>query len=82
MPPDAQRLVASMRDTQSIFCWRIPASVGGQADGWCATTTIYRQQALPNDCLPVDGVLPFLLLTPPIEDRVMQLKLVPKQHWS
>lgn len=80
VPPDCQRLVASLRDTRSIFCWRVPPGLGGAADAWCATTTIPKQSDLPNDCLPANGVLPFLLLGAPIEDRVMQLKLVPRQY--
>jgi hypothetical protein len=81
-PSDCQKLVASLRDQQSIFNWKVGASVAGDADAWCGTLNVTRRNDLPNRCLPADGVLPYLLLAPPRDNYNMDLKLVPKQYYS
>lgn len=60
VPDDCKNLIKTMRDDQSIFCFKIGKSIT-EKEAWCATIKIDKQTDLPNRCLPNDGIVPFLL---------------------
>jgi hypothetical protein len=68
VPQDCSRLIASLRDDQSDFCWKVGSSVSGGADAWCAVYKFSEQTVLPRQCLPSEGIVPFILREGPEEN--------------
>jgi hypothetical protein len=81
VPADCKKLVASLRDQQSIFNWQVGASLAGDADAWCGSIQIFERSLLPHRCLPADGVLPFVLFGQPRDGYSMDLTLVPPAYY-
>ena len=77
VPDDCRKLINTLRDSQSEFCFRIGKSVSGDADAWCATYKFDKQSALPRKALPSDGIVPFLLKANPVENQFVDFKLIP-----
>jgi hypothetical protein len=68
IPQDCSRLVASLRDDQSLFCWKVGNSISDGADAWCAVYKFEKQTILPRQCLPSEGIVPFILREGPEEN--------------
>ena len=79
---DMKNLIQTLRNDKSMFCFKLGASVAGDADAWCATFTFDKQSVLPGKRIPGDGVLPFLLTEQPKENKFIQLTLVPAKYYS
>ena len=79
VPDDCRKLINTLRDSQSEFCFRIGKSVSGDADAWCATYKFDKQSALPRKALPSDGIVPFLLKANPVENQFVDFKLIPSE---
>ena len=75
--PDMQQLIYTLRNDQSEFCFKIGASVAGDADAWCATYKFSSQTQLPGKCLPSIGIVPFLLKSPLAVGASIGTNLVP-----
>lgn len=81
IPDDCRKLISTLRDDTSEFCFRIGKSVCGEADAWCATYKFDKQSALPRKALPSEGVLPFLLKAAPVENQFVEFKLIPSEFY-
>ena len=79
VPDDCRKLINTLRDSESEFCFRIGRSVSGDADAWCATYKFDKQSALPRKALPSDGIVPFLLKANPVENQFVDFKLIPSE---
>ena len=79
VPDDCRKLINTLHDSQSEFCFRIGKSVSGDADAWCATYKFDKQSALPRKALPSDGIVPFLLKANPVENQFVDFKLIPSE---
>ena len=65
VPDDCRKFIDVMRDDFSRFCFPLNQTIAGTADAWCVTFTINEQSVLPGQRLPLDGILPFLLVEHP-----------------
>lgn len=81
VPNDCQKLIETLRDSQSEFCFRIGKSVCGNADAWCATYKFEKQSALPRKALPSNGMVPFVLKAKPVENQFVNFKLIPAEFY-
>ena len=81
VPNDCRKMIETLRDSHSEFCFRIGKSVCGDADAWCATYKFDKQSALPRKALPSDGIVPFLLKAKPVEDQFVNFKLIPAEFY-
>lgn len=79
LPDDCRKLIETLRDDTSEFCFRIGRSVCGDADAWCATYKFDKQSALPRKALPSDGIVPFLLKSKPVENQFVDFKMIPSE---
>lgn len=77
VPDDCKKFIKTLRDDQSIFCFKLGSSLVGNANAWCATYAVEKQSLLPDKRLEEDCVLPFVLLEEPKENRVASLELIP-----
>lgn len=60
IPADCKEFIKTFKDDQSIFKFKVGTSITGNVDVWCETLN-FEQSDLPNNCLPPNGILPFLL---------------------
>lgn len=60
IPEDCKEMMKTLKDEQSIFKFKVGTSITGGADVWCETLN-FEQSDLPNNCLPANGIVPFLL---------------------
>lgn len=81
VPQDCRKLIETLRDDQSEFCFPIGKSVCGNADAWCATYKFGKQSELPRKALPSDGIVPFLLKAKPVENQFVDFKLIPYEFY-
>lgn len=81
LPDDCRKLIETLRDDSSGFCFRIGRSICGDANAWCATYTFDKQTELPRKALPSDGILPFLLKSAPEVNQFVDFKLIPSQFY-
>ncbi len=81
IPDDHKELIHTLRDDQSMFCFKLGKSLIQEADVWCATYAFQRQSDLPNMCLPTDGIVPFLLTEQPREGYGVQFAMIPSVHY-
>ena len=79
LPDDCRKLIETLRDDTSGFCFRIGRSICGEADAWCATYKFDKQTKLPRKALPSDGIVPFLLKSKPVENQFVDFKLIPSE---
>lgn len=82
VPEDNKKLIKALRNDQSYFCYKLGASLVGEADVWCATFTISNQEDLPNSCLPPNRVLPLFLLDAPEHDVFINVALIPAKYYA
>lgn len=82
IPADMKKLIDTLRNDRSQFCFKIGASIAGGADAWCATFKFDSQAALPKGCLPNSGIVPFLLTEQPRENQFIELKLIPAKYYA
>jgi hypothetical protein len=81
VPDDCTKLIASLRDDQSDFCWKVGASISGGADAWCAVYKFEKQAILPRRCLPSEGIVPFILREGPVENVGVWFYDIPGQMY-
>lgn len=81
VPNDCRKLIETLRDEQSEFCFRIGKSVCGDADAWCATYKFNKQSVLPRKALPSDGIVPFVLKAKPVENQFVDFKVIPSDFY-
>lgn len=81
LPDDCCKLIETLRDESSAFCFRIGRSVCGDADAWCATYEFDKQTDLPCKALPSDRIVPFLLKSAPVENQFVDFKLIPSEFY-
>lgn len=81
LPDDCCKLIETLRDESSAFCFRIGRSVCGDADAWCATYEFDKQTDLPRKALPSDRIVPFLLKSAPVENQFVDFKLIPSEFY-
>lgn len=81
LPDDCCKLIETLRDESSAFCFRIGRSICGDADAWCATYEFDKQIDLPRKALPSDRIVPFLLKSAPVENQFVDLKLIPSEFY-
>lgn len=81
LPDDCRKLIETLRDESSAFCFRIGSSVCGDADAWCATYEFDKQSDLPRKALPSDRIVPFLLKSAPVENQFVDFKLIPSEFY-
>jgi hypothetical protein len=79
VPQDCSRLIASLRDDQSDFCWKVGSSISGSSDAWCAVYKFEKQTLLPRQCLPSEGIVPFILKEGPQENLGVWFYDIPGQ---
>lgn len=82
IPEDCRKLIQTLRDDTSEFCFRIGKSVCGDANAWCVTYKFDKQSALPRKALPSDGIVPFLLKSAPVENQFIDFKLIPTSFYT
>lgn len=82
IPKDCSKFIKTLRDDQSYFCFKVGASVAGDANAWCGTFSLPDQSLLPNSALPGNGIVPFLLTEDPKENRFLQLKMIPGKYYN
>lgn len=81
VPADCSKMIETLRDDSSEFCFPIGKSVCGDADAWCATYKFDKQTALPRKALPADGIVPFLLKAKPVKNQFVDFKLIPAEFY-
>lgn len=81
LPDDCRKLIETLRDECSEFCFRIGKSICGDADAWCATYKFDKQVDLPRKALPSDKIVPFLLKSTPKENQFVDFKLIPADFY-
>ena len=79
VPNDCRKLIETLRQEDSGFCFKIGKSVCGDADAWCATYKFESQKKLPRKALPSDGIVPFLLKEKPVVNQFVNFKLIPAE---
>lgn len=82
IPDDCRKLIASLRDDQSIFCWKVGASISGGADAWCVVYSFEKQANLPKKSLPTEGIVPFILKKVPEENIGVWFHAIPAEYYS
>lgn len=82
VPDDCRKLIASLRDDQSIFCWKVGASISGEADAWCVVHSFEKQSDLPRKALPTEGIVPFILKKAPEENIGVWFYDIPAEYYS
>lgn len=81
LPGDCRKLIKTLRDDTSEFCFRIGRSICGDADAWCATYKFDKQTDLPRKALPSDRIVPFLLKSAPVENQFVDFKMIPAEFY-
>lgn len=81
IPADCKEFMDILRDDQSQFCFPLSTSLAPGAEAWCVTYQFTKQTVLPGNRLPEDGVVPFLLETPPKKQIPVQLAVVPGSYY-
>jgi hypothetical protein len=82
VPNDCRNLIATLRDDQSVFCWKIGTSIAGNADTWCFTHNM-EQKYLPHQCIPPEKIVPFLLTDTALKDNVVvTVKQIPAKYFN
>lgn len=81
LPDDCRKLIETLRDDTSEFCFRIGKSICGDADAWCATYKFDNQKVLPRKALPSDGIVPFLLKAAPVVNQFVDFKVIPADFY-
>ncbi|MCD7937023.1 MAG: hypothetical protein LUG98_09210 [Tannerellaceae bacterium] len=82
VPADCKELIHKLRDSQSIFCFKVGESVTGGPEAWCVTYTISKQKYLPQACMPINRILPFLLSRELKHQITASLELIPAKYYS
>lgn len=82
VPEDCRKLIASLRDDQSIFCWKVGASISGGADAWCIVHPFDKSSDLPRKSLPSEGIVPFILKEAPEENLGVWFHNIPARFYS
>ena len=83
LPEDCKKLLRTLYDSQSIFCFPVGESIcDGETGIWCATYTFEKQEELPASCLTSNSVVPFLIKSELKENRIADLMLIPAQFYS
>lgn len=77
VPADCKKLIHTLRNSQSIFCFKVGESVTGGPEAWCATFTLDKQKYLPGACMPANRIPPFLVSNELKENVTASLELVP-----
>ena len=74
-------MIATLRDSQSIFCFKVGGSIAEGADAWCFTQNIDPTQ-LPHKCLSQEGIVPLLLTGTVKENYSPSLKQIPAKYFE
>ncbi len=84
VPKDNDKFIKTLRDDQSMFCFKLGESLSGDADAWCATYTVRKRNAdiLPLNYLPVTKILPMLVSDYPKVNRFTDLELIPAKYYT
>lgn len=82
VPKDNEKFIKTLRDDQSMFCFKLGESLCGDADAWCGTYVINKQEALPDSCLPVTRILPLLIREYPKFDYLASFELIPAKYYT
>jgi len=82
VPKDNEAFIKRLRDDQSMFCMKLGESLVGDADAYCATMAINKQEAMPDSCLPVTRILPLMLLEYPKPKYMAQLEMIPSKYYT
>jgi hypothetical protein len=78
---DSKRLIDFLLDEQSDFCLRVPSSISGSADAWCAVHKFTEQTVLPNSCIPSEGIIPFVVREKPEENVGVWFYYIPSNYY-
>lgn len=82
IPKDSREFIETLRDDQSIFCFKLGESLSEGADAWCVTYAIDKQVNLPDRCLPACRILPLMLLDYPEYNQVADIELIPAKYFT
>lgn len=82
VPKDNEKFIKTLRDSQSMFCFKLGESLSGGADAWCGTFAIDKQEALPDSCMPVTHILPLMMLEYPEYNYLARFELIPSKYYT
>jgi len=82
VPEDNQKFIKTLRDDQSMFCFKLGASLSGDADAWCATYAWPKQSYLPMSFIPESKVLPFILVDYPEFNSFAEIEIIPSKYYT
>jgi hypothetical protein len=82
IPSDSTKFIKTLCEDQSYFCFKIGDSLNCGADAWCVTFVLDKQQKLPFKHIPINRIIPFLMLEHPIENRFAAIKFIPAQYYT
>jgi len=82
VPADNAKFIKTIRDDQSMFCFKLGESLCGDADAWCATWTISNRKKLPLGYLPVTKILPIVITEYPEVNQFAAFEFVPLQYYT
>lgn len=82
VPSDCAKFIKTLRDDQSIFCFKLGESLCGDADAWCATHPVYFPSRLPLGYLPATKILPMLLIEKPEVNQPIELRPIPFKYYT
>ena len=82
VPDDCREFIEILRDDKSEFCFPLGDSLAQGADAWCATYKFEKQTILPGSRLPENGIVPFLLESPPKKQMPIQLRPIMGKYYQ
>ncbi|WP_313529387.1 hypothetical protein [Anaerotignum sp.] len=66
----------------SEMCFQLGSSLVQDANAWCVLYKFKTQDLLPSNRLPEDGIVPFLLLTPPKKKTPIHFAEIPSKYYQ
>ena len=80
VPEDNREFITTLRDDQSVFGYKVGASICGDAYAWCTTYAFMEQKVLPDTYLPQNKIVPFLLMKTP--EYLADLEIIPAKYYN
>ncbi|MFV0393688.1 MAG: hypothetical protein ACK5LC_04735 [Coprobacillaceae bacterium] len=80
VPKDMRKIAASIRKQEGHFTYRLPDSINEGMELWVTVTTI-SQSVLPNTFIPIQRIIPSLLMGDLKDNRMSDLRPIPAKYY-
>lgn len=82
VPADNAKFIETLRDDQSMFCFKLGESLAGDADAWCTTRGFDGRKMLPLGYMPATRILPMMLTEKPEHDHSGPMHFIPLKYYT